>query len=73
VLELCPELGIDVEERALPASAIADAVEAFLTSSTREVQPISHVDDHALPTARGPIGDRLAKAFAALVARDLDP
>jgi len=73
VLELCPELGIDIEEHALGPSAIVDAEEAFLTSSTREVQPISHVDGHALPTARGPIADRLAKGFAALVARDLDP
>jgi branched-chain amino acid aminotransferase len=72
VLELCPELGIEFEERALAGDAIADADEAFLTSSTREVQPISHVDGTALPTASGPVGDRLTKAFAALVARDLD-
>lgn len=73
VLELCPELGIDADERALAASAIAEADEAFLTSSTREVQPISDVDGRALPTTRGPISDRLAKGFAALVARDTDP
>ena len=51
----------------------SEADEAFLTSSTREVQPISHVDDRELPTACGPVSDRLAKEFAALVARDLDP
>jgi branched-chain amino acid aminotransferase len=73
VLELCPELGIEAAERALAATALAGADEAFLTSSTREVQPISHVDGHALPTARGPVSNQLAKGFAALVARDLDP
>jgi branched-chain amino acid aminotransferase len=73
VLELCPELGIEADERILPPSAIADADEAFLTSSTREVQPISHADGAALPSARGPISDRLAKGFGVLVARDLDP
>jgi branched-chain amino acid aminotransferase len=73
VLELCSELAIDVEERALPADALAGADEAFLTSSTREVQPISHVDGHELATTCGPVCDRLSKAFVALVARDLDP
>lgn len=73
VLELCPELGIDVEERAMPARSLADADEAFLTSSTREVQPISHVDDQPLPNPIGPIAEKLAKGFADLVARDLDP
>ena len=73
VLELCAELAIDVEERALPAGALTGADEAFLTSSTREVQPISHVDGRELPVACGPVCDRLSKAFVALVARDLDP
>ncbi len=73
VVELCPGLGIDLDERALPPSTLVDADEAFLTSSTREVQPISHVDGRALPTDRGPISDRLAKELAALVARDIDP
>lgn len=73
VLELCREHGIDVDEVALPGDALATADEAFLTSTTREVQAISHVDGHALPAAPGPVTERLAAAFVDLVARDLDP
>jgi len=73
VLELCAELGIPAEEPALPADAVATADEAFLTSSTREVQPISGVDGVTLAVAPGPVAKRLAAAFTDLVARDSDP
>jgi branched-chain amino acid aminotransferase len=73
VIELCPELGIELVERPLTPDELTAADEAFLTSSTREVQPISHVDGTELPAACGPIGDRLAEGFRALVARELDP
>jgi branched-chain amino acid aminotransferase len=73
VLELCPELGIPAEEVALPADAIATADEAFLTSSTREVQPISGVDGVTLSDAPGPVAARLAAAFTDLIGRDSDP
>jgi len=73
VLELCATLDICVDEVAIPASALAGADEAFLTSTTREVQPIARVDDHDLPAAPGPLTTRLATAFRDLVARDLDP
>jgi len=71
--ELCRGLDIAVDEVALPGDAIATADEAFLTSTTREVQAISHVDGHALPSAPGPVTERLAAAFVDLLARDLDP
>ena len=45
--------------------------EAFLCSTTREVQPIAHVD--GVPMARGETSARLQDAFTALVARTLDP
>ena len=73
VLELAAELGIDAVETALPLDAIATAEEAFLSSTTREVQAIAHVDGAALPIAPGPITAQLAVAFTDLVARDLDP
>jgi branched-chain amino acid aminotransferase len=68
VLEVC-----DVAEETLPLEALAAADEAFLTSSTREVQPIRLVDGVALPAAPGPLTAEAADAFRALVARDLDP
>jgi branched-chain amino acid aminotransferase len=73
VLELAPGLGLKAAETDLPLSALADADEAFITSSTREVQAISAVDGRALPAAPGPLTTRLAEAFTALVAENLDP
>jgi branched-chain amino acid aminotransferase len=69
LLELCG----DCAERDVPVGALAAAGEAFLSSTTREVQPIRHVDGVALPAAPGPVARELAAAFRALVARDLDP
>ena len=73
VLELAAELGIATSESDLPVTALADADEAFLSSTTREVQAIAHVDGVALPDAPGLVTARLAEAFTDLVARDLDP
>lgn len=73
VLELAAKLGIDADEADLPLDALGAADEAFLSSTTREVQAIAHVDGAPLPPAPGPVTARVAEAFAALVARDLDP
>ncbi len=73
VLELAPAHGIAIEERALTPDALTTADEAFLTSTTREVHPISKVDDHDLPAAPGPITKQLADAFTALVASNPNP
>ena len=63
----------DVAEATLPVRALADADEAFLTSTTREIQPISTVDGHALSVAPGPLTRAAMDAFAALVTSDPDP
>ena len=73
LLELCAADGIPAEEPDLPLDALARADEAFLASSTREVQPIATVDGQPLPIAPGPVTARLATLFRELVARDLDP
>jgi branched-chain amino acid aminotransferase len=73
VLELAGGLGLEVAETDLPLSALAEADEAFITSSTREIQPISEVDGRPLPAAPGPVTAKLADAFASLVAQELDP
>ena len=44
VIEVCRTHGIPVNEEPIPLSALTSAQEAFLTSSTREVHPISQVD-----------------------------
>jgi branched-chain amino acid aminotransferase len=73
LLQLGPEIGIAIEERDVPVGALRDADEAFVTSTVREVQPVTAVDGHDLPAVPGPITSRLAAAFTDLVARDLDP
>src|SRR5436309_9883274 len=49
--------------------ALAEADEAFLSSSTRGVQPIGRVDGSPLGAAPGPLSAAAADSFAALVAR----
>jgi branched-chain amino acid aminotransferase len=76
VLELCPTLGLRAEEVELPLHALTDdAEEAFLTSTVREVQGVTEIAGwgHTFADAPGPVTRVLAEAFAALVARDLDP
>ncbi|CAN5740488.1 aminodeoxychorismate lyase [soil metagenome] len=63
----------DAVEEDVPLAALAGADEAFLTSTTRDVQPIAAVDGAPLPAAPGPLTTAAAEAFAALVARDADP
>jgi branched-chain amino acid aminotransferase len=67
------ELGIPIEERDVPVATLADAEEAFVSSTVREVQPIATVDGINLPAAPGPITTKLAEAFKALTHRDPDP
>ena len=70
--ELVLELA-DVVERDVDPREIAEASEAFLTSSTREVGAISAVDDTVLPEAPGLVTAGMAAAFARLVATNPDP
>lgn len=64
---------VHVVEDDLPLGALAKADEAFLTSSTRDVQPIRAVDGQPLGDCPGPLTTAAAAAFRALLARDLDP
>jgi branched-chain amino acid aminotransferase len=70
--ELVMEISGAAEED-IPLAGLADASEAFLTSSTREVQPIRAVDGVVLAAAPGPVATKTATAYTALVARTLDP
>lgn len=70
--ELVLEL-VEVIEADVPLDRLAEAEEAFLTSSTRDIQPISAVDGRPLPSCPGPLTERAMRAFEALQARTLDP
>jgi branched-chain amino acid aminotransferase len=73
VVDLCHSTGIPISEEALPLSALPEAAEAFLTSSTREVHPISQVDGNSLSQTAGPLTRRVAGLFRELVMRESDP
>jgi branched-chain amino acid aminotransferase len=65
-------LELGAVERVLSRADIATAQEAFLTSSTREVQPLVAVDGRPLGDGRpGPVTSRLAEAYAHLVRETL--
>ena len=65
---------VDVVERDdLTLDDLRSATEAFLTSSTRDVQPIAHVDGTALRAAPGPLTAAALDAFRAVEAGSLDP
>ena len=73
ILELCTENGMPAEEAVLRPAALHESDEAFLTSSTREVQPVGRVDGRALPAAPGPTSEKLAGLLSELIARNPDP
>ena len=73
LLEVGESSGIAIDERDVPIDALLPSDEAFLSSSTREVQPIATIDGARLPAMGGPLSTKLAAAFRDLVARDLDP
>ena len=60
-------------ERDLPMSALTEAQEVFLTSSTRDVQPVSAVDGRAVPNAPGPLTRSVQRIFAERSAQEMDP
>ena len=64
---------VDVVERDIDPAGFGTADEAFLTSSTRDISPISAVDEVDLPAAPGPVTAGLMAAFADLIARTTDP
>ncbi len=48
----------------MPLAALAGAEEAFLTGTTRDVQPIRLVDGVPLPAMPGPLTRKAAEIFA---------
>jgi len=61
----------DVKEVDLPMSVLKDVDEAFLTSSTRDIQPISKIDDRVL-NAPGPVASKMRKEFIEKLAQNYD-
>jgi branched-chain amino acid aminotransferase len=59
-------------ERDVPMSALEEAEEVFITSSTRDVQPVHRVDSRSLP-APGPVTTAVREDFLRRAGADVDP
>jgi len=70
VLELARGAGIDVVERRIQPDELRGADEAFLTSATRCVLPVTTIDSHPVGDGRpGPVTRRLMGLFDELARR----
>lgn len=63
---------LHVEQGSFPLDDLRAAAEAFLASTTREIQAVAAIDGTALPAAPGPRTGEAQEAFAATLARELD-
>ncbi len=68
LLEIAPQAGITVEERPFTADELYGADEVFITSTTREVQPVAQIERHKFK-APGPVTTKLAAVFSDHVKR----
>jgi branched-chain amino acid aminotransferase len=62
---------LDVEEGAWPVADLRAAKEAFLASTTREIQAVAAIDGTELSEAPGPRTREAQEAFAATLGREL--
>ena len=64
ILELAGELGLEVEERAIPVGELHRADEVFFTGTTTEVRPSVEIDGRRIGDGTvGPVTRRLYDAF----------
>ncbi|MDQ3361782.1 MAG: aminotransferase class IV [Actinomycetota bacterium] len=64
VMELASELGIPLEQRAIPAGEMRRAEEAFVTSTAGGIIPVTEVDGKAVGGGKpGPVTSRLREAY----------
>jgi branched-chain amino acid aminotransferase len=65
------QAGLPIREETMPFGVLGTAPEVLLTSSTRDVQPLSEVDGRQL--RRGELGRAAVELFARCSAEDPDP
>ncbi|HMN96666.1 MAG TPA: branched-chain-amino-acid transaminase [Phycisphaerales bacterium] len=69
--DLCPTLGIPVEERLIRLEEVLGADEVFLTGTAAEIIGVSQVDERMIGSGRvGPITARLERLFRERVAKE---
>jgi branched-chain amino acid aminotransferase len=62
---------LNVETGAWPVADLRATSEAFITSSTREIQPVSAIDGAELPSAPGPQTREAQDAYVATLGKEL--
>ncbi len=67
LLETAPKSGITVTEKPMVLDEIYEADEVFITSTTREVQPVSRIGKRDMGVPFGPITRRLGEIFSEYV------
>ena len=68
LIELAGEMGIPVEERAIPLSELYLADEVFFSGTTTEVRPVVEIDGRTVGDGRvGPVTRRLYEGFLRVV------
>src|SRR5690606_42120011 len=72
LLDLCPELDIEVIEKAVAHREMTEMDEAFLTGTTTQIASLAQLDGHVYhaPGNIGPVTRKLQSAFAIL--KDMD-
>ena len=73
VIEWLAADGARVREVALPMDTLRETSGAFITSTTRDVMPIAHIDGVALPAAPGPLTRNACVVFERRAAESVDP
>jgi branched-chain amino acid aminotransferase len=64
LFEVGEEIGVDVRYETLFPADLQSADEAFITSTTRELSPVTQIDDRPVGTGKpGPVTARLVEAY----------
>ena len=71
LLELGEKTGLSIEEAPLDTEELFAADEVFIASTTREVQPVSEIEDRTITEVNGPFTQLLAETFSQYVAESL--
>jgi len=67
LLEMGSSSGVPVAEADITIEEMWAADEVFISSTTREVQPVSCIENHEYKPAPGPVTERLARSFTEYV------
>jgi branched-chain amino acid aminotransferase len=63
LLEIGPPAGTPITERTLRLDDFLSADEVFITSTTRQVQPIDRIEQNAIRRPFGPMTQKIARLF----------